>query len=333
MNRTSIPHSQRSGIDHYWSVCVHLEHRARRTGRAGHGVRRRRPRPRRASDSRPRRAHEQRGRCGPGSRGGSRLDDRSGHRCRRRAPRGRRPPHLRRGGILRADRGARCGGVRDDLLGRGGTGDGSTGRRGPGLCGRAGSRRGRPRRGRSSRERGGGVGRGRGRRCQRERPHAVRAGRRRSGRSRGRADRVPGVRRAVRACASGRPRDRGRSRSGGPRRFDAAESGHGAEARPQHDLHDLDDPAREDLRESHGRRRGDEREAPRAGPADRGGGGGRRSHHDPTAPSHNEFELPLEAADGDAKVAIVSLLAGVDAADARTRLAASDGNIRPALDR
>jgi N-acetylmuramic acid 6-phosphate etherase len=52
-----------------------------------------------------------------------------------------------------------------------------------------------------------------------------------------------------------------------------------------------------------------------------------------TDASPDEVERALEAADGDAKVAIVSLLAGVDAADARTRLAASDGNIRPALDR
>jgi N-acetylmuramic acid 6-phosphate etherase len=47
----------------------------------------------------------------------------------------------------------------------------------------------------------------------------------------------------------------------------------------------------------------------------------------------DDVERALEGAGGDAKVAIVSLLAGIDAADARTRLAASDGNIRPALDR
>ena len=39
----------------------------------------------------------------------------------------------------------------------------------------------------------------------------------------------------------------------------------------------------------------------------------------------------LEAADGSAKVAIVSLLAGVDAAAARERLASSDDNVRAAL--
>jgi N-acetylmuramic acid 6-phosphate etherase len=52
-----------------------------------------------------------------------------------------------------------------------------------------------------------------------------------------------------------------------------------------------------------------------------------------TDASPDEVERALEAADGDAKVAIVSLLAGVDATAARARLAASDGNIRPALDR
>jgi N-acetylmuramic acid 6-phosphate etherase len=39
----------------------------------------------------------------------------------------------------------------------------------------------------------------------------------------------------------------------------------------------------------------------------------------------------LEAAGGSAKVAIVSLLAGVDAAAARERLASSDDNVRSAL--
>ena len=38
----------------------------------------------------------------------------------------------------------------------------------------------------------------------------------------------------------------------------------------------------------------------------------------------------LEAAGGEAKVALVMLLAGVDAAVARTRLAAADGHVRQA---
>ncbi|HXG75660.1 MAG TPA: N-acetylmuramic acid 6-phosphate etherase [Gaiellaceae bacterium] len=44
-------------------------------------------------------------------------------------------------------------------------------------------------------------------------------------------------------------------------------------------------------------------------------------------------EEALAAADGDAKVAIVSLLAGVDAAAARARLAETGGRVRPALGR
>jgi N-acetylmuramic acid 6-phosphate etherase len=43
-------------------------------------------------------------------------------------------------------------------------------------------------------------------------------------------------------------------------------------------------------------------------------------------------EESLAAADGDPKVAIVSLLAGVDAATAKTRLAAAGGSIRQALE-
>jgi N-acetylmuramic acid 6-phosphate etherase len=50
-----------------------------------------------------------------------------------------------------------------------------------------------------------------------------------------------------------------------------------------------------------------------------------------TGASPEEVDEALAAADGDAKVAIVSLAAGVDAADARSRLAAADGNVRRAL--
>jgi N-acetylmuramic acid 6-phosphate etherase len=48
--------------------------------------------------------------------------------------------------------------------------------------------------------------------------------------------------------------------------------------------------------------------------------------------SRAEVEDALEAADGDARVAIVSLLAGVDVASARRRLAASDRSIAAALE-
>ena len=51
-----------------------------------------------------------------------------------------------------------------------------------------------------------------------------------------------------------------------------------------------------------------------------------------TGASSDEVDASLASADGDAKVAIVSLLAGVDAGSARSRLAAVEGNVRLALD-
>src|SRR5581483_10869709 len=50
-----------------------------------------------------------------------------------------------------------------------------------------------------------------------------------------------------------------------------------------------------------------------------------------TGAGEERAEAALVAADGSAKVAIVSLLADVDVATARTRLAAAGGNIRTAL--
>jgi N-acetylmuramic acid 6-phosphate etherase len=50
-----------------------------------------------------------------------------------------------------------------------------------------------------------------------------------------------------------------------------------------------------------------------------------------TGASPDEVDAALEAADGDAKVAIVTLLAAVDAATARRRLEQADGNVRLAL--
>ena len=50
-----------------------------------------------------------------------------------------------------------------------------------------------------------------------------------------------------------------------------------------------------------------------------------------TGASAEEVDAALEAADGDAKVAIVTLLAGIDAATARSRLEQADGNVRLAL--
>jgi N-acetylmuramic acid 6-phosphate etherase len=50
-----------------------------------------------------------------------------------------------------------------------------------------------------------------------------------------------------------------------------------------------------------------------------------------TGASPDEVEAALEAAGGDAKVAIVSILGSVDAETARARLSAADGNVRLAL--
>ena len=50
-----------------------------------------------------------------------------------------------------------------------------------------------------------------------------------------------------------------------------------------------------------------------------------------TDASDGEVDAALAASDGDAKVAIVSLLAGVDAQEARARLSAAGDNTRLAL--
>ena len=46
--------------------------------------------------------------------------------------------------------------------------------------------------------------------------------------------------------------------------------------------------------------------------------------------SEERVDEALEAAAGDARVALVSILAGIDAADARSRLEASAGSVREA---
>ena len=101
-----------------------------------------------------------------------------------------------------------------------------------------------------------------------------------------------------------------------------AQSGDGPEARPEHDLDGRDDPARQDLRQPDGRRRGREREAPRAGTPHR---------RTATGASSEDVDEALEASGGEAKVAIVSLLAEVDADTARARLRDANGNVRLAL--
>ena len=58
----------------------------------------------------------------------------------------------------------------------------------------------------------------------------------------------------------------------------------------------------------------------------------RRVVREATGAAPGQIEAALESADGDAKVAIVSLLAGVDVDQARARLAAADGAIRAALE-
>ena len=121
------------------------------------------------------------------------------------------------------------------------------------------------------------------------------------------------------------PSTRSRSSSApSHRRLDAAEGRHRAEARAQHDLDDRDGPARKDVRRPDGRRGRDERQAARARAADR-----RRSATG-AAPRRRSTRRST-AADGDAKVAIVSLLAGIDADAARARLDAADGVVREAL--
>jgi len=49
-----------------------------------------------------------------------------------------------------------------------------------------------------------------------------------------------------------------------------------------------------------------------------------------TGASEESVDEALNAAAGDARVALVSLLAGVDAQDARSRLEASEGSVRKA---
>ena len=58
----------------------------------------------------------------------------------------------------------------------------------------------------------------------------------------------------------------------------------------------------------------------------------RRIVSEATGAPADEIEAALADADGDTKVAIVSLLGGVDAADTRARLDAAGGNVREALD-
>ena len=61
-------------------------------------------------------------------------------------------------------------------------------------------------------------------------------------------------------------------------------------------------------------------------------GRARRAVEIATGAEEAEVDAALESSSGDVKVAIVSLLAGLDAAGARTRLAAAGGVVRRALE-
>ena len=119
-----------------------------------------------------------------------------------------------------------------------------------------------------------------------------------------------------------RPCRRGRRRPRGHRRLHPPEGRRGPEARAQHDLHRRDGPSRPHVREPDGRRSaGSEKLVDRA----------RRIVVTATGCTPAEAAAALEAADGEVKTAIVALLAGVDAATARHRLARSGGVVRRAL--
>ena len=136
---------------------------------------------------------------------------------------------------------------------------------------------------------------------------------------------VHGVRRlrsGIRSRAPVRARDRGGRRPRDPRRLDPAEGGNRAEARPQHDLDGVDDPSRKDVRRPDGRRApANEKLRERV----------RSIVREATGAPGDEVEAALAASGGDTKVAIMALLAGVDAAAARVRLDATGGNLREAL--
>ena len=51
-----------------------------------------------------------------------------------------------------------------------------------------------------------------------------------------------------------------------------------------------------------------------------------------TGPDEPEVDAALETSEGEVKVAIVSLLSGLDSGGARTRLASVDGSVRRAVE-
>ena len=188
--------------------------------------------------------------------------NRGGDRCDRRPPRERRPAAVRGRRVFGRGRGARCVRVRDDVRAPTWTRGGDRRRRGARVRRRAGCCRGRCRGGcaRCLCRRGDGGRRGAGH--QRERTDALRHRCRRGGCGGRRAHRSGGLRARLAARRARRPRDRRRRGPRVSRRLDAAEVGYCAEACPQHDLDGVDGSHGQDLREPHGRRPGNERQAP-----------------------------------------------------------------------
>ena len=154
----------------------------------------------------------------------------------------------------------------------------------------------------------------------------VRARRARGGARGRRAHRVRRLGARLRARRARRARDRRRRRPGVPRRLDAPQGRHGAEARAQHDLDDLDDSPRQDVRKPHGGRRRGEREARTSA----SGGSSRAA----TGASPEQVDEALAAADGDApRRDRLAPRAASTPTTARAALDASGRSIAAALER
>ena len=319
-----IPHFRQIGIDHHRGGSVDSRDgrgRARSPRREATPAARLRSR----GDPRARRADERSGREVPAAvRAAAPAIARADRRASRTAQRGR-SARLRRSRARRA--------------------------RSPRSTRRSASRRSRPRAMRSSRSSqaarlgrarpGGGRGRPRGRRGRRCSPSrrlrpTPSSGSAPSGATPyvvGALDAAAEVRRAhrLRRLGAGSPlasivgaRDPRRRRPRVPRGLDPAESRNGAEARAQHDLDRLDDPARQDVRQPHGRRRRREREA--RGPRAHGSSRQPPARRPPTSTTRS----PMPAATPGSPSCRCSH--DVDAETARQRLDAAGRSIAAALE-
>ena len=112
---------------------------------------------------------------------------------------------------------------------------------------------------------------------------------------------------------------------GGDRRVDASQGGHRAEARAQRDLDRDDGSSRPHVCRPDGRRRA---RTTRSCASVRAA-----TSCSPAARPEDDVDAALDAAGGDARVALVSLLAGVDPSTARERLDGAGGSVRLALGR